>query len=78
MNTSPSHPDPPGDSAAIVALEEKLTFQQRQLDQFNAVVLEQQAEINRLRREVNTLTEVVRGSLELGGHDLPHEKPPHY
>jgi SlyX protein len=78
MNTSPSTPNSPGDSAAIVALEEKLTFQQRQLDQFNDVVLEQQAEINRLRREVNTLSEVVRGALEHDGEDLPHEKPPHY
>lgn len=77
MNT-PTSNDGSADATAIFALQETLTFQQRQLDQFNAVVLEQQAEIDRLRREVNTLTEAVRGSLESGGEDLPHEKPPHY
>ncbi len=77
MNT-PTSDDGSVDATAILALQETLTFQQRQLDQFNAVVLEQQAEINRLRREVNTLTEVVRGALDRGGEDLPHEKPPHY
>ncbi|MDZ4657957.1 MAG: SlyX family protein [Bythopirellula sp.] len=60
------------------ALEEQLAFQQRQLDQLNAVVLEQQAELERLRREVAGLTEVLRGVVESSGTDLPHEKPPHY
>jgi uncharacterized coiled-coil protein SlyX len=76
MNTPPS--DDASSDAAVLALQEALSFQQRQLDQFNAVLLEQQAEINQLRREVNTLTELVRGALERGGEDLPHEKPPHY
>lgn len=72
-STDDSSPDP-----TVLVLQEALSFQQRQLDQFNAVVLQQQAEINRLRREVNTLTGLVRGALERGGEDLPHEKPPHY
>ena len=76
MNIPPSDDGSP--DAAVLTLQEALSFQQRQLDQFNAVLLEQQAEINRLQREVNTLTEVVRGTLERGGEDLPHEKPPHY
>jgi uncharacterized coiled-coil protein SlyX len=76
MNTPHSNDDSP--DAATLALQEALSFQQRQLDQFNAVVLEQHAEIDRLRREVNTLTELVRGALERGGEDLPHERPPHY
>jgi SlyX protein len=76
MSTPPS--DDVSPDAAVLALQEALSFQQRQLDQFHAVVLEQQAEINRLRHEVNTLTEVVRGAIDRGGEDLPHEKPPHY
>ncbi len=78
MNTPTSSDGPESESAAILALQETLSFQQRQLDQFNSVVLEQQAEIDRLRREVQTLTDVVRGSFERLGEDLPHEKPPHY
>lgn len=76
MSTPP--PDDGSPEAAVLALQEALSFQQRQLDQFNTIVLEQQAEINRLQREVNTLTTVVRGALERGAEDLPHEKPPHY
>ena len=60
------------------AFEEQLAFQQRQLDQLNAVILEQQTELERLRREVAGLAEVLRGVVESSGADLPHEKPPHY
>ncbi len=60
------------------ALEEQLAFQQRQLDQLNAVILEQQTELERLRRELAGLTEMLRGVVESSGTDLPHEKPPHY
>jgi SlyX protein len=65
-------------SQAFVALEEKLLFQQRELDQLNSVILEQQAELERLRREVTQLTASIRSVLERSGDDLPHEKPPHY
>lgn len=60
------------------ALEEQLAFQQRQLDQLNVVILEQQTELERLRRELAGLTEALRGVMESSGADLPHEKPPHY
>jgi uncharacterized coiled-coil protein SlyX len=77
MNNEPSSLDP-SDSAALIILEEKLTFQQRQLDQLNAVVLEQQAELHRLRLEHDRLAEVARGWPISSSEDLPHEKPPHY
>ena len=78
MNTPTSNEGSSSEAAAIVALEEKLTFQQRQLDQLNAVIVKQQEEIERLHREVIRLTQVMRGAFEHGGEDLPHEKPPHY
>lgn len=62
----------------LVALEEKLTFQQRQLDELNSVVLEQQAELDRQRRELVKLASVAQGLMDRTGVDLPHEKPPHY
>ncbi len=63
---------------SLVVLQEKLTFQQRQLDELNEVVLEQQAELERQRREIERLAQVARGLLDRTGEDLPHEKPPHY
>jgi SlyX protein len=62
----------------FIALEEKLAFQQRTLDELNAVVVTQQGELDRLRREVSQLTETSRMLVERTSDDLPHEKPPHY
>ena len=63
---------------SLVVLEERLTFQQRQFDELNSVVLEQQAELERHRGEIAKLAEMIRGVLDRSGEDLPHEKPPHY
>ena len=63
----------------LVALEERLTFQQRLIDDLNAVVLEHQREIDRLLRELaqcSTALDLLRQSG--AGENLPHEKPPHY
>ncbi|TWU29623.1 SlyX family protein [Bythopirellula polymerisocia] len=62
----------------LVALEEKLTFQQRQFDELNSVVLKQQAELDRQRRELANLARMLQGLMDRTGEDLPHEKPPHY
>ncbi len=66
------------ENSTIIALEEKLSFQQRQLDQLNSVMLEQQAELQRLRREHDRLAEVVREWFSHNGESLPQERPPHY
>ena len=66
-------------AARVVELEQKLTFQQAAYDQLNEVVLEQQAALERLRRETKSLRELLQGFVDRGlGEDLPHEKPPHY
>jgi uncharacterized coiled-coil protein SlyX len=62
----------------IIALEEKLSFQQRQLDELNGVILKQQVELDLQRRELTRLVEVMQGVVNRVGEDLPHEKPPHY
>ncbi len=63
----------------MVELEHKLTFQQQAFDQLNGVVLEQHAEIERLRHEIESLRRLLHGLAESGvSEDLPHEKPPHY
>ncbi|HYO26418.1 MAG TPA: SlyX family protein [Lacipirellulaceae bacterium] len=63
----------------LVLLEERLTFQQRLIDDLNAVALEQRRELDRLTAEVA----LCRATLERlqqsgGGENLPHERPPHY
>jgi uncharacterized coiled-coil protein SlyX len=66
-------------AARVVELEQRLTFQQAAYDQLNGVVLEQQAELQRLHRETKSLRDLLQGLLDRGlGEDLPHEKPPHY
>jgi len=63
----------------VVDLEHQLTFQQRAFDQLNGVVLGQQTELERLRREVHSLQRLLQGIANRGaGEDLPQEKPPHY
>jgi len=65
--------------AQVIELEQKLMFQQRSFDELNSVVLEQQAELQQLRRELQALRQAMQGLTERGlGEDLPHEKPPHY
>lgn len=71
-NEQPSRVD-----AQLIELEHKLAFQQRAYDQLNAVVLEQQSEIESLRREIDALKRSLE-ELTTRGDDLPHEKPPHY
>jgi SlyX protein len=65
-------------ASRIQALEERLTFQQRLLEELNAVVLQQGRRIDQAAREAARLAAAVdRLSAAVEG-DLPHEKPPHY
>ena len=66
----------------IVALQERLAFQEHELDKLNRVVAEQQLELDALGREVRELRARVRAG---GGVDEPGEtrtleddRPPHY
>lgn len=59
-------------------LEEKLAFQQHQLDELNGALVEQRGEIDKLQQDLAALVGVVRGLIDRSGEELPHEKPPHY
>jgi len=84
MSNRPEATDPndlpaPLVEAQFIELEQKLTFQQRSFEELNSVVLQQQLELERLGREVQSLRQLLQGMAERGGgDDLPHEKPPHY
>ncbi len=63
----------------LVALEERLTFQQHQLDELTSVVLDHRRELDRLTRELAQHRDAVDRLRDAGlGENLPHEKPPHY
>lgn len=81
MSQSSSQPDSAEHDYVerVLKLEEKTTFQQRTLDELNEVVLRQQVELDRQRREIESLRTLTKRAIELaGGEDLPYGKPPHY
>jgi uncharacterized coiled-coil protein SlyX len=81
MNPASPQPDPAARDSAerMLELEEKLMFSQRALDELNEVVLLQQSELDRLRREVQSLRTIAERAIDLADNENPpHEKPPHY
>jgi uncharacterized coiled-coil protein SlyX len=71
--------DAPDFDARLRPLEERLSFQERVIDELNEAVLRQQQQIDQLKGQLGALT---RGMEQLAEQaqegDLPHEKPPHY
>lgn len=65
-------------AATITLLEEKFSFQQRQLEELNSVIVQHQTELDRLKRELGQVVDLAENLVGRLGEDLPHEKPPHY
>lgn len=69
------------DARRIIALEERLAFQEDELEKLNRVVAEQQLELDAMGKELRDLRARVRAS---GGGDeteartLEDDRPPHY
>lgn len=74
MNAS----DPPYDHQRLVALEERLTHQQRLIEQLNDVVVAHERRLDQLGRDLARYASAVERLEASSGDDLPHEKPPHY
>ena len=72
MNESNPPPD------RLYALEERISFQQKTIDDLHEVVLGQQRQLEAIERELVRLTTALGRLSELSRGDLPHEKPPHY
>ena len=69
----------PNTAQKLIELEEKLMFQQRAIDDLNGVILQQQAELDRLKSELSANRRLIEDLTQRAlGKDLPHEKPPHY
>ena len=64
----------------ITELEMKLTFQENTVDELNKVIYNQQQQIDRLRKELNSLKDQFKSLMDSGpGHNAADEKPPpHY
>ena len=65
----------------LEGLETQLAYQEDALEQFNAVAVSQQGQIDELRAQLRVLQEQFKalpeGSLQ-SAVDLAREKPPHY
>ena len=72
-------PDAPDNDERLHAMEERLTFQQRVIDELNEVVLHHEHRLEQLSREVARFAASLQRLADSSpGEDLPHEKPPHY
>lgn len=72
-------PKIPEDHTRLLAMEERLTFQQRVIDELNEVVLNHDRRLEQLSRELaRYAASLERLAAASPGDDLPHEKPPHY
>jgi SlyX protein len=69
----------PDVEARCKALEERMAFQERTLEELNEAVLHQQQRLDQLSGQMAALTRALEQLAEQAqGGDLPHEKPPHY
>lgn len=61
----------------LYALEEKISYCDRDLAELNDTVYRQQLTIDKLQQQVRLITEQLR-SLGINVDPEPHQKPPHY
>jgi SlyX protein len=65
----------------IIGLEERLAFQENELEKLNRVVAEQQLELDATGKELRELRARVRtagGTEDAEGRTLEDDRPPHY
>ena len=63
----------------LIALEEKITFQEDQIDELNKTVFQQQQKLERLEAFCKELASRVRSLSESSGTGpAANERPPHY
>lgn len=63
----------------IIALETKLAFQEHTVNELNDIITDQQAQIDRLREELEIVSLRLESVTESGSNpDEPEPPPPHY
>ena len=80
MTSAPQNPSAESRDARLQLVEERLSFQQKLIDDLNGEILRQQQEIVRLARDLHECRTALERLAAAGpaGEDLPYEKPPHY
>jgi SlyX protein len=74
-----SSPDIPNADQRLRNMEERLTYQQRMIEELNEVVLRHEQRLEHVGREATRLADRLQQLADVSpGNDLPHEKPPHY
>ncbi len=66
----------PVSEARLLKLEEKVAYQDKLISELNEVVVEVNRLADGLSRRLQALERALRS--ELGGREMPNEKPPHY
>ncbi len=62
----------------IIAIETKLAYLEDTVATLNAMVIDQQKQIDRLEAGRKDLERQLGELAESGGESMPHKKPPHY
>jgi SlyX protein len=73
-----TEPESPLDHQRLLAVEERIAFLQRTIDELNEVILQHDQRLESVKRELGRLGASVERMADAAGGDLPHEKPPHY
>jgi uncharacterized coiled-coil protein SlyX len=66
----------PHDAKRLLKLEEKVAYQDKVILELNDVVVQLSRATSALQERLSGLERTLRG--ELGGREMPNEKPPHY
>lgn len=69
------------DKDRLIELEVRLTYQQKLIDELNAVVTEHTLKVLKLEKliqDIASQSRQLRTQLDQHLPNLPHEKPPHY
>ncbi|HTQ04364.1 MAG TPA: SlyX family protein [Polyangiaceae bacterium] len=72
MCEADEHPDP----ERLLRLEEKVAYQDKLIAELNDVVVSLHRRADELEKRLAAAERTIRS--ELGGREMPNEKPPHY
>jgi SlyX protein len=61
----------------VIELETKFTFQEELLGELNMIVADQQYQIEKLIKNLKTITDHLKDNSQ-GSGNVPNDRPPHY
>lgn len=77
--TLPNFPHPPMTDQRLIRIEEKISFQEDQIEALNRTIYRQQQKLEQLEAFCKELAGRMRSLAEAGSAEAPgQERPPHY